>query len=78
MRYRIGQFLAFLGFILLLFFAITLQTETPYYWVCGAGLFITLFGTFLIIQYRPPPPQSTRFSRYKKTGKKSSSETPPK
>jgi small neutral amino acid transporter SnatA (MarC family) len=61
---RFGVFFLFSGILAIIFFAISIQAENPLYWMCAGGLALFLIGFAMILHFRTPPPESTRFKTY--------------
>ena len=66
MGQRFGVFFLFSGILAILVFAITLQADNPLYWMCAGGLASFLIGFGMLLHYRTPPPESTRFKTVKR------------
>jgi hypothetical protein len=66
MTARIGQFLAFIGLIIMVIFCATDQVQSPVYGLFCTGAALLIMGGVLYVRDRPEPQPSSRFSRWKR------------
>ena len=67
LRGRIGQFLFFIGVMLLIIFFVTDQMKTPNYWYLFLSLGLLLLGVKSMRKGRIPKPPSGRFRMFRRS-----------
>jgi hypothetical protein len=64
--HKFGDFLFIIGFIFLLYFFGTDQSENPQFLLFVSGAIITALGLYLRFRHRPKPESSERFRLLRK------------
>jgi hypothetical protein len=70
MLWRIGEYLLFIGLIVLIVFFITDQVDAPNYWFFCSGVLIVLIGAFYMWHGRIPPEKAERFRMFRRMKEK--------